>query len=97
MRPHSRKKDQRRNSSTFSSYYLNQKAKDLASLATIEDKRDFDTILEQDFEVDQLVNLHDRKSKATLPDGKTQATRAMFSFKSELHSLIGNLQDTTQE
>lgn len=71
MRPHSRKKDQRRNSSTFSSYYLNQKAKDLASLATIEDKRDFDTILEQDFEVDQLVNLQDRKSKATLPDGKT--------------------------
>ena len=66
-------------------------------MATIEDKRDFDTILEQDFEVDQLVNLQDRKSKATLPDGKTQATRAMFSFKSELHSLIGNLQDTTEQ
>ena len=69
----------------------------MASLATIEDKRDFDTILEQDFEYDQLVNLRDRKSKATLPDGKTQATRAMFSFKSELHSLIGNLQDTTEQ
>ena len=69
----------------------------MASLASIDDKRDCDTIFEQDFEVDQFVNLSDRKSKAAGADGKTQATRAMFSFKSELHSLIGNLQDTTQE
>ena len=33
----------------------------------------------------------------TKAGGKTVATRAMFSFKSELQSLIGNLQDTTQE
>ena len=63
----------------------------------MDDRRDFDTILEQDFEVDKLVNLPDKKSRVAAPDGKTQATRAMFSFKSELHSLIGNLQDTTQE
>lgn len=29
-------------------------------------------------------------------DKTTVATRAMFSYKSELDSLIGNLQDTTQ-
>ena len=69
----------------------------MASIMTIEDRRDFDPILEQDLEIDQLVTLPDRKSKATAADGKTQATRAMISFKSELHSLIGNLQDTTQE
>ena len=94
-RPKSRQnnKEQRRNSSTFSSYYLNRQAKDLASLMTIEDRKDFGAILEQDFDGDQLVTLPDRKSKA--PDGKTNATRAMFSFKSELNSLIGNLQDTT--
>jgi len=63
---------------------------------TIEDRRgDIGTILENDFDIDQLVTLPDSKSKAA--DGKTQATRAMFSFKSELNSLIGNLQDTTQE
>ena len=95
-RPNSRQKEQRRNSSTFSSYYLNNKAKELASLVTIDDRqKEFGAILEQDFEADQLITLPDRKSKA--PDGKTTATRAMFSFKSELHSLIGNLQGTTQE
>ena len=52
-------------------------------------------ILEHDgvFDQDQVVTLQpDRKSKAG-----TVATRAMFSFKSELHSLIGNLQETTME
>ena len=56
---------------------------------TIQDRRDIDPIMEQDLEIDQLITLPDRKSKAA--DGKTQATRAMISFKSELHSLIGNL------
>lgn len=39
---------------------------------TIEDRRDFDPILEQDLEIDQLIKLpNDRKSKATAADGKT--------------------------
>ena len=99
LRPKSRctQKDPSLNSSTFSCYYLNQEAKDLASLMTIEDRKGNGTILEHDFDADQLITLPDRRSKATVGDGKTQATRAMFSFKSELNSLIGNLQDTTQE
>ena len=54
LRPKSRgaQKDPRRNSSTFSCYYLNQKAKDLASLMTIEDRKGKDTILEHDFDAD---------------------------------------------
>ena len=62
---------------------------------TIEDRKEIGTILEQDFDADQLVTLPDQKTRAA--DGRTQATRGMFSFKSELNSLIGNLQDTTQE
>ena len=38
--------DQRRHSSTFSSYYLNKKAKDVASLVSIEDRTRNDFILE---------------------------------------------------
>ena len=37
----------------------------------------------------------DKRSKTG--DKATVATRAMFSYKSELDSLIGNLQDTTQQ
>ena len=45
----------------------------MASLMTIEDRRDFDPIMEQDLEIDQLIKLpnNDRKSKATAADGKT--------------------------
>lgn len=39
----------------------------------------------------QSLQIADKKSKTT-----EAATRAMFSFKSELNSLIGNLQETTQ-
>jgi len=83
----------RRHSSTFSTYYLNKQAKDLASLMSIDDRNRNDFILEKDcFDAnDFLKTLPDRDSKA--PDKQTYATRAMFSFKSELHSLIGNLQD----
>lgn len=66
----------------------------MASLITIDDRMtEFDPILEHDFDADQLITLPDRRSKAA--DGKTAATRGMFSFKSELNSLIGNLQGTT--
>ena len=41
-------------------------------------------------DIDQLVTIPDRRSKAG-----TTATRGMYTFKSELQSLIGNLQDTT--
>ena len=101
-RPHSRNADgtnKRRHSSTFSNYYLgNKQAKDLASLMTIEDRKvtDFDDqgLLELE---DQVLNQQSTIDAATKAGGKTVATRAMFSFKSELQSLIGNLQDTTQE
>lgn len=90
--------DQRRHSSTFSCYYLNKQAKDLASIAPFENRQDTDNfILEQDYyqqNPDKLLTLPDRGSKAG--DKQTTATRAMISFKSELNSLIGNLQDTTQ-
>ena len=40
----------------------------------------------------------DRASKAVKGGDKaTIATRAMFSFKSEMNSLIGNLQETTKD
>ena len=89
----------RRGSSTFSNYYLNKQAKDLASLVTIEDRneQDFrdDFILEQDNynneNGDVVVSLPDKATKAGKGDNRTTATRAMFSFKSELNSLIGNL------
>ena len=90
-RPRTRidKADQRRCSSTFSSYYLNKQAKDLASIASIED-RQFGSIDEERdiFAADPDVGLTiaDKRSKAG-----TMATRGLFSFKSELHSLIGNL------
>lgn len=52
LRPKSRQKqfngEKRRHSSTFSSYYLNKQAKDLASLITIDDRMTQDFILEQD-------------------------------------------------
>ena len=90
-RPRTRieKADQRRCSSTFSSYYLNKQAKDLASITSIED-RQFGSIDEERdiFAADPDVGLTiaDKRSKAG-----TMATRGLFSFKSELHSLIGNL------
>ena len=90
-RPRTRidKADQRRCSSTFSSYYLNKQAKDIASIASIED-RQFGSIDEERdiFAADPDVGLTiaDKRSKAG-----TMATRGLFSFKSELHSLIGNL------
>ena len=43
-------------------------------------------------EIDGLITIPDRKSKVP-----TQANKTMYTFKSELQSLIGNLQDTTQE
>ena len=90
-RPRTRidKADKRRCSSTFSSYYLNKQAKDLASITSIED-RQFGSIDEERdiFAADPDVGLTiaDKRSKAG-----TMATRGLFSFKSELHSLIGNL------
>ena len=46
--------------------------------------------------VDQIMHLPDKVSKA-IGDKATTATRAMFSFKSEMNSLIGNLQETTKD
>ena len=67
-------------SSTFSSYYLNQKAKDLASMITIEDRNKEMSVGEVDLEdIDQLGTIPDRRSKAG-----TTATRGMYTFKSEL-------------
>ena len=64
-RPKSRKQKtqgNRRGSSTFSSYYLNRQAKDLASLITIDDRDEF--ILEHDEfggeAVDQVLTLPDK-------------------------------------
>ena len=90
--------EKRRNSSTFSNYYLNNKqAKEIASLISLEDRKRNDFILEQDgMDLDDLQQiLNEQKSKTG--DKRTQATRAMFSYKSELESLIGNLQETTQQ
>ena len=82
--------NRRRSSSTFSTYYLNKQAKDLASLMTIEDRKKKDLfggedifIDDQDFEDGRFTTLPvERKSK--VGDKQTVATRAMFSFKSEL-------------
>ena len=102
--------ERRRHSSTFSTYYLNRRAKEIASLVSVEDR-----LGEEDFfatlaagDIDLLLGGETKRSKATLPESKsrttgiggardkdTTATRAMFSFKSELQSLIGNLQETT--
>ena len=47
---------------------------------------------------DQVLTMPDRASKAMKGGDKaTIATRAMFSFKSEMNSLIGNLQETTKD
>ena len=101
--------ERRRHSSTFSTYYLNRRAKEIASLVSVDDR-----LGEEDFfatlvagDIDLLLG-GETKSKVTLPESKsravgiggardkeTTATRAMFSFKSELQSLIGNLQETT--
>jgi len=54
---------------------------------SIEDRNRDDFILEEDFK--QTFDLIQTQSKTG--DRQTQATRAMFSFKSELDSLIGNL------
>ena len=48
------------------------------------------TIEEDDLE---FVTIPDRRSKAG--DKQTTANKTMFTFKSELQSLIGNLQETT--
>ncbi len=69
-------------------------------MITIDDRDEF--ILEQDDFVtadaaEQVVTMPDRKSRIFAGDKATTATRAMFSFKSEMHSLIGNLQETTKD
>ena len=77
---------------------MNKQARDLASIVTIDDRNEF--ILEhEDFNnegVDPIMHLPDKVSKA-IGDKATTATRAMFSFKSEMNSLIGNLQETTKD
>ena len=102
--------ERRRHSSTFSTYYLNRRAKEIASLVSVDDR-----LGEEDFfatlvagDIDLLLGSEKVRDKVTLPESKsraggiggakdkeTTATRAMFSFKSELQSLIGNLQETT--
>ena len=95
-----RKERNRRVSSTFSTYYLNAKAKDIASLASLNDlgnERDLFTtniykgsnILEQD----QAVTAFEGNVKGRA--GET--IRDLVSFKTELKSLIGNLQETTHD
>ncbi len=54
--------EKRRHSSTFSTYYLNKQAKELASLMSIDDRNRQDFILEKDgFDIQDLA-------KTTLPD-----------------------------
>ena len=111
FRPDSRHAgERRRHSSTFSTYYLNRRAKDIASIVSVDDR-----LGEDDFfatlaagDIDILQGGETKRDSAILPESKsrtvviggardkeTTATRAMFSFKSELQSLIGNLQETT--
>lgn len=110
-RPDSRQAgERRRHSSTFSTYYLNRRAKEIASLVSVDDRLGADdffaTLTAGD--IDLLLGGETKRDKATLLESKsrtagigsakdkeTTATRAMFSFKSELQSLIGNLQETT--
>ena len=91
-----RRERHRRVSSTFSTYYLNTRAKDLASLASLQDlgrERDLyqssltngGKILEQD----QSVTKQQRDHTGT------STIRDLVSFKTEVRSLIGNLHDKT--
>lgn len=88
-----RTKAKQRCTSTFSTYYLNEKAKDMASLASIDIERDRAlTVMENNiFEEDQsVIDLKADKDKET-------KIQEMVSYKSELKSLIGNLQHVTQD